>query len=88
MLMLSHPDGVQFSPGLQKIYRNQVVHDPADINRAREIASSEDPIPVGILYRNPAVPCYEDLRRSAMLRTTDTIRTSLEAEFDKFTVWP
>jgi hypothetical protein len=34
------------------------------------------------------VPCYEDLRRSGMLRTTDTIRTSLEAEFDKFTVWP
>jgi 2-oxoglutarate ferredoxin oxidoreductase subunit beta len=88
MLMLNHPDGVQLSPGLQKIYRNQVVHDPADINRAREIASSEDPIPVGILYRNPAVPCYEDLRRAGMLRTTDAIRGSLETEFDKFTVWP
>jgi len=88
MLMLSHPDGVQLSPGLQKIYRNQVAHDPADINRAREISSSDDPIPVGILYRNPAVPCYEDLRRAGMLRTTDAIRGSLETEFDKFTVWP
>jgi 2-oxoglutarate ferredoxin oxidoreductase subunit beta len=88
MLMLTHADGVQVSPALQKIYRNQVEHDPANIHRAREIASSEDPIPVGILYRNPAVPCYEDLRRPGLLRTTDTIRTSLEAEFDKFTVWP
>jgi 2-oxoglutarate ferredoxin oxidoreductase subunit beta len=88
MLMLTHEDGVQVSPALQKIYRNRIEHDPANIHRAREIASSEDPIPVGILYRNPKVPCYEDLRRSGMLRTTDTIRTSLEAEFDKFTVWP
>ena len=87
-LMLTHENGISLSPALQKIYRNQVVHDPLDINRAREIASSEDPIPVGILYRNPQVPCYEDLRRAGALRTTDTIRTSLEAEFDKFTVWP
>jgi len=88
MLMLTHEDGVQLSPALQKIYRNQIVHDPLDINRAREIASSEDPIPVGILYRNPGVPCYEDLRRAGKLRTTDSIRSALEGEFDKFTVWP
>ena len=88
MLMVTHEDGIQVSPALQKIYRNRIEHDPADVNRAREIASSEDPIPVGILYRNPAVPCYEDLRHAGMLRTADMIRTSLEAEFDKFTVWP
>jgi 2-oxoglutarate ferredoxin oxidoreductase subunit beta len=87
-LMLEHDDGVRLSPALQKIYRNQLEHDPSNVHRAREIASSEDPIPVGILYRNPAIPCYEDLRRAGMLRTTDTIRTSLDAEFDKFTVWP
>jgi 2-oxoglutarate ferredoxin oxidoreductase subunit beta len=88
MLMLTHEKGIQLSPALQKIYRNQIVHDPLNIDRAREIASSEDPIPVGILYQNPEKPCYEDLRRAGMLRTSDSIRTSLEAEFDKFTVWP
>jgi 2-oxoglutarate ferredoxin oxidoreductase subunit beta len=88
MLMLTHENGIKVSPALQNIYRNQISHDPADMNRAREIASGDDPIPVGILYRNPEVPCYEDLRRAGMLRTADTIRTSLEAEFDKFTVWP
>ena len=30
----------------------------------------------------------EDLRRAGALRTADTIRGALEAEFDKFTVWP
>ena len=61
-LLLSHEDGIRLSPALKKIYRNQLEHDPANMNRAREIASTDDPVPVGILYRNPDVPCYEDLR--------------------------
>ena len=63
-------------------------HDAANIDRAREIASKSDPIPVGILYQNAEVPCYEDLRRSAKLRTPQMIRAGLEAELDKFTIRP
>jgi 2-oxoglutarate ferredoxin oxidoreductase subunit beta len=63
-------------------------HDASDIDRAREVASRSDPIPVGILYRNADVPRYEDLRRSPKLRTPQLVRAGLEAEFDKFTVWP
>jgi 2-oxoglutarate ferredoxin oxidoreductase subunit beta len=87
-LLLSHRDGLSFSPELTRTYRNQIDHDPASIDRARAIASSEDPIPVGILYRNPAVPCYEDLRNAGQMRTTEQIRSGFEAELDKFTVWP
>ena len=67
---------------------DQSGHDPANLDRAREVASRLDPIPVGILYRNPAVPRYEELRRSSKPRTTELIRTGLEAELDKVTVWP
>jgi 2-oxoglutarate/2-oxoacid ferredoxin oxidoreductase subunit beta len=63
-------------------------HDASHLHRAREVASQMDPIPVGILYRNESVPCYEDLRRSPKLRTAEMVRTGLEAELDKFTVWP
>ena len=63
-------------------------HDASNIDRAREVASRSDPIPVGILYRNADVPRYEDLRRSPQLRTPQLVRAGLEAEFDKFTVWP
>jgi 2-oxoglutarate/2-oxoacid ferredoxin oxidoreductase subunit beta len=87
-LILTHENGVHLSAGLAKVYRNQQEHDPSDINRAREIASLEDPIPVGILYRNPEVPCYEDLRHAGQLRTAEYIKAGLEAEFDKFTIWP
>lgn len=88
VLMLNHPDGITVSPALSKVYSRQEEHDPINLNRAREIASETDPIPVGILYRNPAVPCYEETRHDPRLRTTELVRRGLEAEFDKFTVWP
>jgi 2-oxoglutarate ferredoxin oxidoreductase subunit beta len=88
-LLLTHDDGVRPSSAIGKLYRNQTEHDPADIDRAREIASCLDPVPVGILYRNPEVPCYEDIRHASIRqRTPELVRAGLSAEFDKFTVWP
>jgi len=87
-MILTHPDGLTLSPATAGTYRNQLAHDPADIDRAREIASGEDPIPVGILYRNPHVPCYEEVRHAGTLRTAAQVRAGLEAELDRVTVWP
>jgi 2-oxoglutarate ferredoxin oxidoreductase subunit beta len=87
-LLVSHPNGLTISPDLSRTYRNQIEHDPLNLDRAREIASSEDPIPVGILYHNPAVPCYDDLRGIGTQRTAEHTRAGLEAELDKVTVWP
>ncbi len=86
--LLHHKNGVTLSPNISKVYRTQEEHDPSNINRAREIASSADPIPVGILYHNPEVPCYEELRDAGQRRSTRFIKTGFEAELDKFTVWP
>jgi len=86
--LLNHENGLQLSAGLSRVYKNQLQHDPSNIDRAREIASSTDIIPVGILYRNPQVPCYEDLRQSDKLRTPELTRAGLNAEFDKYTIWP
>jgi len=88
ILVLTHENGIRASEGLAKVYRNQREHDPADLNRAREIAADTDNIPVGILYCNPEVPCYEELRAGTQLRTTAYVKAGLEAEFDKFTIWP
>ena len=86
--LLIHEDGIQPSAAIGRLYRNQLQHDPADIDRAREIAYVEDPVPIGILYRDPAVPCYEVIRNAALQRTPEMVRAGLESEFDKFTVWP
>jgi 2-oxoglutarate ferredoxin oxidoreductase subunit beta len=87
-LLLSHANGLSISPELARTYKNQIEHDPLNIDRAREIASANDPIPVGILYHNPEVPCYEDLRHAGQLRTAEQIRAGFDKELDKFTVWP
>ena len=88
ILLVNHERGLPLSPTLAKVYKNQQTHDPSDINRAREIASSTDPIPVGILYHNPEVPCYEEVRHAGQTRSTELIHQGLDAELDKFTVWP
>ncbi len=88
MLLLTHPEAIQLSADLSRVYRKQEVHDPGDLHRAREIASLTEQIPVGILYRNSAVPCYEDVRMIDRLHTPDVVKGVLEEEFDKFTIWP
>ncbi len=87
-LVLTHPDGIQLSESSARIYRNTSEHDPADMNRARELASDPDITPVGVLYRNENVPCYEDLRRLGHSFTPAMIGRALDKEFDKFTVQP
>ncbi len=87
-LLLTHENGIRPSAAIGRLYRNQLQHDPADIDRAREIASGLDPVPVGILYRNPDVPRYEEIRKAGRQRTPEMVRVGLETEFDKFTVWP
>jgi 2-oxoglutarate ferredoxin oxidoreductase subunit beta len=86
--LLTHEDGLSVSVGLARVYTNQLAHDPSDIDAARKLAGDGDVIPVGILYRDDEVPCYEDLRRSPALRTPELVQRSLEAELDKFTIWP
>ena len=87
-LVLTHPRGIQLDASLARIYRNQAEHDPADLNRARELASNPDLTPVGILYRNDRVPCYEDLCKREQGFTPAMIEAVLNKEFDKFTVQP
>lgn len=88
MLLLSHPDGIQTNPALSRIYPTQEQHDPADMARAREIAALTDPIPVGVLYRNENIPCYEDFKAVDPAPTPAEITRYLESEFDKFAINP
>ncbi|HYY31611.1 MAG TPA: thiamine pyrophosphate-dependent enzyme [Chthoniobacterales bacterium] len=86
ILVLTHPQGIQLDSSLSRIYTNRSEHVPADINRARELASDPDLTPVGILYRNDQVPCYENLRKRKQNFTPKIIEQVLNREFDKFTV--
>jgi 2-oxoglutarate ferredoxin oxidoreductase subunit beta len=84
--MLTHENGLQFSDAVAKIYKNQLEHDPSDINRARELAAQTDVAPVGILFRNENIPCLEDLKKAPRVVTLEMRKKVLEREFDRFAV--
>jgi 2-oxoglutarate ferredoxin oxidoreductase subunit beta len=88
VLLLTHENGVQPSSALSRTYRSQFEHDPSDLVEARRIIGTEERLPVGILYQNPDVPCYEELRKPDRLYTPEYIEKGLSEELDKFTIWP
>jgi len=88
LLLLKHENGMHISEAIGRICTSQEEHDPADLNRAREFAEMDDRVPVGIFYRNEAVPCYEDLCKPKRTTSTDHKRVVLEKAFDKFGILP
>jgi 2-oxoglutarate ferredoxin oxidoreductase subunit beta len=88
VLILTHENGVQLSPALARTYKQHQEHDPLDLVEARRIVATSERLPVGIIYRNPDVPCYEDMRMPDRLYTPDDVKRGLDEELDKFTIWP
>ena len=88
VLLLSHDDGIRPSAAMTKVYKHHEQHDPTDLDRAREIASLPEQVPVGVLYRNREAVRYESIREGKELGTAERIEAGLDHEFDKFTVWP
>lgn len=86
VLLLNHPNGVQADPSLGKIFKNQKEHDPSDLSEARKLAYTRDAFPVGILYRNDEIPCYEDLKQPLKVQSPRVVHRALENEFDKFAI--
>lgn len=84
--VLTHTNGIKVSDALSKVYKNQLEHDPSNINRARELAAQDDVAPVGILYRNDRAACYDDLYRSPRIVTMEMRKAILDREFDRFAV--
>jgi len=61
VVFLENDEGIPIHPGLSKRGPNQP-HDHRDINEAQRVAVTVDPAPMGLIYRNPDLPTYEDIR--------------------------
>ena len=84
--LLSHAEGLHPDAPYMQRFTGREAHDPSDLGRARELASVTDPLAVGILYRDDAVPCYEDLHRREKHLPIEAKMAALERELDRFTV--
>ena len=88
VLILTHENGVNISPALARAYKQHQEHDPSNLVEARRIVGTSERLPVGIIYRNPDVPCYEDMRMPDRMFTPEDVKKGLDEELDKFTIWP
>jgi 2-oxoglutarate ferredoxin oxidoreductase subunit beta len=86
--VLDSPDGVKLSDATAKVYKTRLAHDSSNLNAAREVASLEDKVPVGILYRDESVPTYDDLRRPKRLHNPELAESVLNKSFDRFGIFP
>ena len=82
--MLVHENGVE-AKGLEEIYKNRVYHDPKSLNAARQLAEPDDRIRLGVFYRDPESPRYEETRRLPAHTAEDRIAI-LNEELDRYAV--
>ena len=82
--LLTHADGVQV-PQLANVYKAQRTHDPSDIHAARRLAEDESPVRLGVFFRDPHRPRYEETRRRPT-RTAQEKIALLEQELDRYAV--
>ena len=72
-------------PELEKIYKNQVAHDPHDLEAARRIAGITDRVNLGVLFRDDSKPRYEETRRVPPRTNAERV-TLINAELDRYAV--
>jgi len=82
--LLVHDDGVVV-PELDRTYTKQLRHDPLDLDAARRLAEPTDRIRLGVFYRNPQRPRYEE---SVLVprRSTEEKIALLNQELDRYAV--
>jgi 2-oxoglutarate ferredoxin oxidoreductase subunit beta len=82
--LLVHDEGV-VAPELDKIYARKVQHDPFDLAAARAMAEETEFINLGLFFKDPSRPRYEDTRRVPPKTAAERVQL-LEKEFARYAV--
>ena len=86
MQLLTHENGVQLPDSVLKQFPNRAEHDPSDLPAALKIAADDSVLPLGILYRNPDAPCYDDMSAKGMEMSDQERLAGLNQAFDHFAI--
>jgi len=84
LLLLTHEDGVVAA--VDRMYKNQLEHDPTDMAKARELASHSDLLPIGLFYVNPDAPCYDAYTSEGIGMSNGDKLEALSSELDRFAI--
>jgi 2-oxoglutarate ferredoxin oxidoreductase subunit beta len=86
MVLLHHEKGMTLDPTMTKVIPNHEEHDPGNLDAARRQADRTDLLPLGILYRDPDRPVYDDHTIQGLdMSVTDKL-AGLDRELDRFAV--
>ncbi len=82
--LMVHDKGITV-PELDPIYKNQIRHDPSDLNGARRLAESGDKVRLGLFYQNRDLPRYNEVREQPVYTAGQKIEL-LNRELDRYAV--
>lgn len=82
--LMVHDKGITV-PDLDPIYKNQIRHDPSDLNAARQLAESGDKVRLGLFYQNRDLPRYNEIREQPVYTAEQKIEL-LNRELDRYAV--
>lgn len=85
-LLLTHENGVPADPPVERMYKNHLEHDPSDLAAARVLAAETERLPIGLFYRNPDAPRYEDYTEVGLGMTVEEKAAALDRELDRFAI--
>lgn len=82
--LMVHDKGITV-PELDPIYKNQIRHDPSDLNGARRLAEAGDKVRIGLFYQNRDLPRYNEIRKQPVYTAEQKIEL-LNRELDRYAV--
>ena len=76
--------GIPVGDGVRRLFPHIVPHDPTDLGRGRHLATGAEGIPMGLLYRNPDSPRYDQVTTQGLGMSADDKLRAMSAELDRF----
>lgn len=85
-IFLENENGIPVTKGvLRKAPVEQ--HDHSDIHAAQRVALYENPAPLGMIFYNPDLPTYQEIRQARIKEVEgEALVTKINAELDKYAV--
>ena len=86
LLLLHHENGIPVPEGVDRLFENQLEHDPSNLPAALGIAADRSKMPVGLLYRNDEALCYDELSSVGLDMSYEEKLAGVNTALDKFSV--
>jgi 2-oxoglutarate ferredoxin oxidoreductase subunit beta len=86
IMLMEHEHGVPVDASVAKRFPNRAAHDPSNLNEARAWAERQDVYPIGLFYRNPDAPSYEEFTAQGLAVTQAEKLKAIETAFERFAI--